>query len=68
MNTEAELQDHVDVDGASEQRISLGDPQQVQDWATKLGVSAEHLRELVAQVGPRMRDLRQRLCQPEVND
>ncbi len=34
------------------------------DWALKLGTSPERLRELVAQVGPRVSDLRQRLSQP----
>jgi hypothetical protein len=66
MNTEAELQAHVDA--ASEERISLGDPQQVQEWAAKLGVSPEHLRELVAQVGPRRCDVQQRIGQPEAID
>jgi len=51
-----------------EERISLGDPQQMREWASKLGVTQEHLRELVAQVGPRVRDLQQRLSQPEAVD
>ena len=51
-----------------EERISLGDPHQVQEWALRLGVSAEHLRELVAQVGPRVSDLQQRLSQPPLVD
>ena len=51
-----------------EERISLGDPEQVQEWALRLGISAEHLRELVAQVGPRVSDLQQRLSQPPVVD
>jgi hypothetical protein len=50
------------------ERISLGDPEQVREWAVKLGVSEEHLRDLVAQVGPRLSDLEQRLSQPEVVD
>jgi hypothetical protein len=53
---------------AGEERIRLSDPQQVQEWALRLGVSAEHLRELVAQVGPRVSDLQQRLSQPPVVD
>jgi hypothetical protein len=53
---------------AGDERISLGDPQQVQEWALRLGVSVEHLRELVAQVGPRVSDLQQRLSQPPVVD
>jgi hypothetical protein len=55
-------------DVGAEERISLGDPEQVHQWALKLGVSAEHLRELVAQVGPRVSDLQQRLSQPPVVD
>jgi hypothetical protein len=51
-----------------EERISLGDPQQIREWATKLGITPEHLRELVAQVGPRVCDLKQRLSQPELVD
>jgi hypothetical protein len=61
-----EAQPGTDRDG--EERISLGDPRQVQEWALKLGVSPEHLRELVAQVGPRVSDLQQRLSQPPVVD
>jgi hypothetical protein len=51
-----------------EERVSLAHPEQVTAWATKLGVSAEHLRELIAQVGPRVSDLQQRLSQPEAQD
>jgi hypothetical protein len=52
----------------AEERISLRDPQQVREWAGKLGVSQEQLRELVAQVGPRVRDLQQRLSRPSLAD
>lgn len=51
-----------------EERISLANPQQVHEWATKLGVTPEHLRELIAQVGPRPCDVQQRLSQPEAID
>jgi hypothetical protein len=68
MSTEAESREHLDLPSDDEGRISLGDPQQVRDWASKLGVSPEHLRELVAQVGPRVSDLKQRLSQPELLD
>lgn len=52
----------------AEERISLAAPEQVQHWAVKLGITAEHLRELIAQVGPRVSDLQQRLSQPELLD
>jgi hypothetical protein len=52
----------------AEERISLGCPEQVQQWAAKLGISADHLRELIAQAGPRVRDVKQRLSEPEVQD
>jgi hypothetical protein len=77
MRSEEESRIQSDAGGAraegelgtlGEERISLGDPRQVQEWATKLGVSQEHLRELVAQVGPRVSDLQQRLSQPEIVD
>jgi hypothetical protein len=72
MDIEGESQDHGKLESAlesaEEQRISLGDPQQTQEWALKLGVSAEHLRELVAQVGPRICDLQQRLSQGDPMD
>jgi hypothetical protein len=66
------LHRHQSIDDESttdaEERISLAHPEQVNAWATKLGVSAEHLRELIAQVGPRVSDLQQRLSQPEALD
>jgi hypothetical protein len=68
MDTERESQGQGELESINEQRISLGDPQQTQEWALKLGVSPEHLRELVAQVGPRICDLQQRLSQPESVD
>ena len=49
-------------------RISLADAEQVREWAAKLGISAERLRELVAQVGPRVCDVQQRLSQPGAVD
>jgi hypothetical protein len=57
-----------ELGAVEEERISLGHPQQVREWALKLGVTPEHLRDLVAQVGPRVSDLKQRLSQPELVD
>jgi hypothetical protein len=57
-----------DLSAVEEERISLGDPQQVREWAVKLGTSPEHLRELVAQVGPRVSDLQQRISHPDLDD
>jgi hypothetical protein len=77
MRTEQATEAHSDFDAgrardvasaAEDERISLGDPQPVHEWAIKLGVTLEHLRELVAQVGPRPCDVQQRLAQPEVMD
>jgi hypothetical protein len=68
MNTEGESQVHGELENVEEERVSLGDQQQTQEWAMKLGVSPEHLRELVAQVGPRICDLQQRLSQPDSMD
>lgn len=50
------------------ERISLADLEQVQRWAQKLGVSADRLRELVAQVGPRIVDVAERLKKAENAD
>jgi len=44
-----------DADG--EARISLGDSLLVGNWAKRLGVSPERLREVIAQVGPRAADV-----------
>lgn len=78
MNTQADSKGQRAIDivtvargsGSTEdqERISLGDPHQVQEYARKLGVTAERLRELVAQVGPRVCDLQQRLSQPAIAD
>lgn len=74
---ERESQSHLDSSGADapvelgsveEERVSLAEPVQVRNWASRLGISPERLRELVAQVGPRLCDLQQRLNQPEVVD
>jgi uncharacterized protein YidB (DUF937 family) len=50
------------------ERISLADLEQVQHWAQKLGISADRLRELVAQVGPRIVDVAERLKKAENAD
>jgi hypothetical protein len=68
MNTEGDSQGHGELESVEEQRVSLGDLQQTQEWALKLGISPERLRELVAQVGPRICDLQQRLSQPDSMD
>lgn len=47
------------------EQINLADSAQVDRWATKLGLTAEHLRELVARVGTRVSDLEQELSRPE---
>ncbi len=54
-----------DAGESLEERISLADVDQVQRCASRLGISPERLRELIAQVGPRFADLRARLNQPE---
>jgi hypothetical protein len=46
----------------------LADLEQVQHWAQKLGISADRLRELVAQVGPRLVDVAERLKKAENAD
>lgn len=68
MTSEGETPTEAELGTVQEERIMLGDPQQIREWATRLGVSQEHLRELVAQVGPRICDLKQRLSQPEIVD
>jgi hypothetical protein len=77
MTTDAapSMQGHHDIrlderapESAEDIRISLGDPRQIEQWATKLGISQEHLRELVAQAGPRLCDVRQRLDRPAAED
>jgi len=51
-----------------ETHITLADIAQVHAWATKLGVTPEKLREALAEVGPRVCDIRRRLAQPELAD
>jgi hypothetical protein len=51
-----------------DQHVELGDPAQVERVATRLGITAEHLRELVARVGPRVVDLETELGRPESLD
>jgi DNA-binding phage protein len=58
----------LSVSPDSNERISLADTRGMAQWATKLGISAEHLRELVARVGPRVRDLLAELTRPESLD
>jgi hypothetical protein len=52
----------------SDQRLSLSDVAQVERIALKLGVSADRLREVVAQVGPRLEDVLARLAQRDSVD
>jgi uncharacterized protein DUF3606 len=49
-------------------RVSFGDLEQIKKWAVKLGTSPERLRNLIAQVGSRLEDLRQRLREPQSDD
>jgi hypothetical protein len=49
----------------SDDHIDLGNSAQVDRWASKLGISAERLRELIARVGPRVTDLEAVLSRPE---
>lgn len=66
VDTDPEASVPRDENVEPEERISLADPEQVHRWAVKLGTSPEHLRELVAQVGPRVSDLQQRLSSPDL--
>ena len=50
------------------ERISLANPEQTHHWAQHFGVSVEYLRELIAQVGPRVTDVAARLSAPEARD
>jgi hypothetical protein len=50
------------------ERISLAHPEQIHHWAQHFGVSVEYLRELVAQVGPRVTDVAAHLNAPEGRD
>jgi hypothetical protein len=43
------------------QRISLGQPHEVRDWARKFGVSEEELKQAVAQVGNQADDVERQL-------
>ncbi len=51
-----------------DERISLSDAAQMERVSHKLGVSADRLREAIAQVGPRLKDLTARLSQPDTVD
>jgi hypothetical protein len=53
---------------ADSERISLGDSIQVHTWAHRLGTTPEHLRQLIARVGPRVSDLAAELSRPETMD
>jgi len=50
-----DVNDHVD----------LADVAQVERWASRLGITSVHLRELVARVGPRLIDIEAELGRPE---
>lgn len=52
----------------SDQHISLSDVTQVARVALKLGVSADRLREVIAQVGPRLEDVSAKLAQRDSVD
>lgn len=57
MDSEERHSDH-------EPSISLADPAHLEHWASKLGITSEHLRELIGRVGPRVRDLTAELARP----
>jgi hypothetical protein len=46
---------------ADPQRVNTYEPHEVEYWTKALGVDAERLREVVAQVGPNVEDVRRRL-------
>lgn len=48
--------------------IDMADHASVESWASKLGTSAEHLRDLIARVGPRVQDLEAELNRPDSLD
>lgn len=51
-----------------DERLSLADAAQMERWAHKLGVSTDRLRDIIAQVGPRLADVTARLSQPDSVD
>lgn len=48
--------------------VDMGDVAGVESWASKLGITAEHLRELIARVGTRVSDLEAELARPDSLD
>ncbi|RYZ06117.1 MAG: DUF3606 domain-containing protein [Myxococcales bacterium] len=66
VNSMPEALESIDAD--SDERISLSDAAQVQRVAVRLGVSAERLRDVVAQVGPRLQDIATKLTQRDSVD
>lgn len=48
--------------------IELSDHRQVEEWARRLGIGSDRLRELVARVGPRVSDIAAELNRPDSLD
>jgi len=55
-----------DID--TEDHINLADHAQFEAWANRLGITGQRLRELVARVGPRARDVMTELNRPDSLD
>ena len=58
--------EHPKLDRVS--HIDLADSASVASWASKIGITPEHLRELIARVGPRLSDLEAELSRPDSLD
>jgi hypothetical protein len=53
--------DESDIGTPDRDRINLNEDQEVRDWAKSLGVTEQHLREVVRRVGPMVKDVKAHL-------
>ena len=53
--------DKTKTGGQDRMRINVNEDYELRDWAEKFGVSAERLKEVVAEVGPMAADVEKKL-------
>jgi len=52
----------------ADDHIDMADSSRLEQWASRLGIASEHLRELIARVGPRASDVMAELSRPDSLD
>ena len=56
------MSDNLDKVGKQDDiRININEPWELDDWSNKLGITKDHLKDVVKEVGPMVKDVKEKI-------